>query len=274
MLTICEDLEAHSRAHQPYRGCGVWLDTFPRTDPGLKLAATNLRTRLSHNAQELFDSSSQDEWWMLRTLQLIKEAILIDLEYQARSESLSAPWRHRSFRAATYSSGDGVSPRSLPDAVSPHVYQDIYVAFVSNNYRAARIHLHEIIPRCTTLIECHPHPLADSFDSGQTQEQSRAIIAEMISEICASTAFCLGDINSTGQLAPPGRSRMPLGGYLMLWGLFVAYVSTAEGSESIAWLRGKLACISNSMGIRASLSLIERKRNNPWDLRWVVGDEG
>ena len=256
----------------PTEDAEVWLDTFPRTDPGLKLAATNLRTaRLCHNAQKLFDSSSQDEWWMLRALQLIKEAILIDLEYQAWSESLPALWRHRSFRAATYSSGDGVSPGRLPNAVLPHVYQDIYVAFVSNNYRAARIHLHEIILRCTTLMACHS--LAGSFDSGQTQEQSKAIIAEMISEICASTAFCLGDINSTGQLASPGCSRIPLGGYLMLWGLFVAYVSTAEGSGSRAWLRGKLAYISNSMGIRASMSLIERKRNNPWYLRWVVGDE-
>jgi hypothetical protein len=242
-------------------------------DPGLKLAIINLRTaRLCYDAQELFDSSSQDKWWILKTLQLIKEAILIDLEYQAWSESVPAPWRHRSFRASTSSLGEGVAIGSPYDSVSPHVYQDVYVAFVSNNYRGARIHLHEIILRCTALIECHP--LGDSFDSGQTKEQSRAIITEMISEICASTAFCLGDINSTGQLSPPGCSKMPLGGYLMLWGLWMAYNSAPNGSENKDWLRGKLEYISNSMGIRAAMALIERKRDNPWDLRWVAGGEG
>lgn len=249
-----------------------WLDTFPKIDPGLRLARTNLRTaRLCYDAQILFDSITQDKEWIVGMLQVVKEAILIDLDYQEWIESLPAPWRHRSFRACTTPSIKCTSSETVPNPVPQHVYQDVYVAFASNNYRAARIHLHEILLRCSTLIESHP--LGDSFVAEQTRAQSKTTIAEMISEVCASTAFCLGDINSTGELAPAGNCRRPLGGYLMLWGLWVAYVSASEGSEGRNWLRGKLEYVSNVMGIRASESLIERRRENPWDLRWVVRDD-
>lgn len=244
----------------------IWLESIPRKDPGLQLAKPNLRTAcLCYEAQALFDSDSDDEWWIVKMLQIVKEAILIDLEYQEWTESLPAIWRKRNLRKSGTTSTKEDNTEPISHVFPQHVYEDIYIAFISNNYRAARIHLHEVLLRCVSLIESHPHA-ETSFNAEQTRIQSRAIISEMISDICASTSYCLGDINSTGDLAPTGY-RMPLGGYLVIWSHWRAYVSAPEGSKSKLWLRTKLEYISNSMGILAARTVTNRTIKNPWDLR-------
>jgi hypothetical protein len=250
---------------QPTEDAEAWLETFQPIDPGLQLQKTNLRTaRLCYAAQELFDSMSQDGSWMVKMLEVMKEAILIDLKYQEWNESVPATWRYREVRRAGNDSYENNSPDMRSSTISRHVYPDLHVAFVSNNYRAARIHLHEIVIRCATLIEAHP--LADTFDTQETRAHSTSTISEMISEICASTDFCLGDINSTGDPAPTGY-RMPLAGYLTMWPHWRAFVSAPEGSECKLWLRSKLEFISNSMGILSARTALARPRKNPWDLR-------
>jgi hypothetical protein len=250
----------------PTEEADIWLDTFPRIDPSLTLARINLRTaRLCCDAQQLFDSDTQSKWWIIKILELVKEAVLLDQKYQEWSGSLPASWRHRVVRTSTTSSTGSSDPGTSRGATPQHVYKDIYVAFTSNNCRGARLHLHEILLRCIALIESHP--LADSFDSVQIREQSRLVITDMISEICASVPFCLGDINSIGQPPTEGNSRPPLGGYLTLWSLWLAQVSAPEGSETRTWLGGKLEYVSACLGIRAAKTISERNRDNPWDLR-------
>jgi len=247
-----------------------WLDSFPRADPPTKLGRINLRTaRLCFNAQQLFDNTSPGELWVLEMLQIIKEAILIDLEYQDWSDSLPAAWRHRHLRTSQSWAGIGLIP--ISNTVPPLLYEDIYVAFSSNNYRAARIHLHEVLLRCITIVDCHP--MKRAFDFENTKSDSKTIIETMSAEICASVAFCLGDIDSAGQIAPLGTSRKPLGGYLMFWGIFMVYHSASEGTERRDWLRPKLEFISNAMGLRLARVMIERKRKFPWDLRRAVEDK-
>lgn len=70
------------------------------------------------------------------------------------------------------------------------------------------IYLHEVLLYCVSLIELHPLTGATSYIE-ETRIQSRMIISEMVSGICASTDFCLGDINSVGDPAPT-EYRMPL----------------------------------------------------------------
>lgn len=66
-----------------------WLEMLPVNDPVLQFAKISLRTaRLCYSSQVLFDSSSNDEWWVIQMLQIIKEPILLDLEYQEWSEIL------------------------------------------------------------------------------------------------------------------------------------------------------------------------------------------
>ena len=242
---------------RPTDEANILLGTIPREDPGLKLAKVNLRmAHLCHEAQTLFDSNPENERWMVEMLMVVKEAILIDVQYQQWIESLPVPWRARSFHRPGTNSND---------AFPQYVYEDVYVAWASNNCRAARIHLHEVLLHCISLIEKHAHPEI-YFDAEETRIQSRAIISEMIEEICACTDFCLGDIDSVGNLAVTNY-RMPLHGYLMIWTLWRAYVSVLEDSERSSWLRSKLEFISNGMGNQAALAVLDRISDEPWDMR-------
>ena len=253
----------------PSEQATFWLEKIPRNDPGLSLSKCNLRTaRFCFEAQNVFDSDPDEGWWTVKTLTLIKEALLIDLEYQEWMHSLPSPWRPRIVRQPSTVRTEESRPRSTFDATPRYVYEDPYVAWASNNCRAARIHLHEVLLHCLSLlIDTHPDTDA-AFDAQQTQMQSRSIISEMLSDICASTDFCLGDIDSVGE-PPSTEYRMPLRGYLMLWTHWRAYVSAPEESECRLWLRSKLQFISDSMGIHGGRGIMERgKSMPPWDLRF------
>jgi hypothetical protein len=253
---------------KPTEAVNVWLETIPIDDPGLNLSKCNLRTaRLCHEAQVLFDSNSEDEWWIVKMLGVVKEAVLIDLQYQQWADSLPTPWRPRFFRKPGTTSAKIPHAEEACNGLPQYVYEDIYVAWASNSCRAARIHLHEVLLHCVSLIKSHPHA-ETSFDVEQTTIQSRTIISEMVSEICASTDFCLGEIDSVGNPAPT-EYRMPLRGYLMIWIHWRAYVSAPEGSECKLWLHSKLEFVSNCMGVLAARAVMDRISKDPWDMRHI-----
>ncbi|KAE9377490.1 hypothetical protein N431DRAFT_398426 [Stipitochalara longipes BDJ] len=252
----------------PTEEVNLWLEAIPRDDPGLSVSKCNLRTaRLCHDAQVLFDNNSEDEWWILKMLGVVKEAVLIDLQYQQWADSLPTPWRPRIIRKPGKTSMDRANAEATSIGLPQYVYEDVYVAWASNNCRAARIHLHEVLLHCVSLIELHPHAGASSYIE-ETRIKSRTIISDMVSDICASTDFCLGDINSGGDPAP-NEYRMPLCGYLMIWILWRTYVSAPKESAYRLWLGSKLEFISNFMGVVAARAVIDRTLEDPWDMRYT-----
>lgn len=252
----------------PPDNVNLWLETIPLDDPGLKLSRCNLRTaRLCHEAQKLFDNYSVDELWLLKMLGVIKEAVLIDLQYQQWADSLPTPWRPRIFRKPGKDPTDRFTAHASSIGLPWYVYEDVYVAWASNNCRAARIHLHEVLLHCVSLIELHPHSETSRYIE-ETRITSRDIISEMISDICASIDFCLGDVDSVGDPAPT-EYRMPLRGYLMIWILWRTYVSAPEGSDCKLWLGSRLELISNFMGVEAARAVLDRSLGDKWDMRYT-----
>jgi hypothetical protein len=238
-------------------------------DAALELAKCNLpAARLCAEAQVLFDSNTRNEWWILGLLRVVKEAILIDLQYQDWRNSASGLWKYRLLRTASNPASciwNNMSPTKTQTALL-YIYHDIWVATVWNWYRSCRMHLHEVLLHCMTLLHSHPPARAQSIDPKETLEQSHSIISDMLSEICASVPFCIGDIDSAGKPAKIER-RMPLYGYLLVWPLFVASASAESGSTQDLWIREKLEYVSNVMGIRKARLLATRIKKEPWNLK-------
>jgi hypothetical protein len=260
---------------KPIEEADAWLDLLGSDEPSQKLAKCNLRSaRLCYEAQILFDSRAQDQWWILRLLQLTKEAILIDLEYQGWSDSTSGIWLPRVIRSSSNLTFHALNRESRKDSQTypQHIYHDVSVASTWNIYRSIRIHLNEILLRCEALLESHQYGQNLSYDSKVIRERSRSTISDLVSDICASVPFCLGTIDSTGKSLNI-EFRKPLGGYLIYWPLYVAMVSVESGSEREDWLRGQLEYISNAMGIRLAQLLAHRKTRDPWDLKFRKGDK-
>lgn len=124
------------------------------------------------------------------------------------------------------------------------VHHDLYTAFIWASCRSKRAHLHEVSLHCLSLIGCHSgaEDLSTKLNSLYLDENLLTrfgyIIEDMISSICATAPFMLGDIDLAKKLALEGK-RMPLAGYMLLWPLLVARASSNKGSETEAWINGR-----------------------------------
>jgi hypothetical protein len=140
------------------------------------------------------------------------------------------------------------------------------MATLRNRNRSFRIHIHEILLHCISLIQYHPYGQTLSFDFENTRRQSASVIKEMISNICASISFCFGTINSAGKVVKNPKP-IPAVGHFTLYPLYLAMVSSEDGSETQSWLREKLDYISDAMGIKLAGLLARREKKDPWDVR-------
>jgi hypothetical protein len=270
---------------KPSEEANAWLELY--WDDGIhkRLSQCNLRTaRLLYDIQTLFDNDNQDQRWLLDLLRLTKEAILVDLEYQKWSNSTSGIWLPRTVlspRSSTVQSPKNEAarePLTYPRHICAigktfaeeqevhYVYHDVYVASIWNIYRGCRIHLSEVLLRCNTFLESH------QLASETIHASCIANISKLVSDICSTVGFSIGDIDFVGKKVTTG-GREPIRGFLIYWSLYTAMASAEFGSEREAWLRTKLEFVSNVMGLHFAHVLAVKGRRDPWDLRsaWGVG---
>ncbi|RFU24968.1 hypothetical protein B7463_g11370, partial [Scytalidium lignicola] len=252
----------------PAKEAERWLHDIGLDDIANQLAKCNLKTvRLCADAQNLFNSKTQDEYWILGLLNVLKNAILVDIVCQDWSNSVSGIWRYRTMRTSSnpdlcaQCNGTAMEQRTDPT----FVYHDIMAAGIWNNYRSARIHLHEVLLHCSALLELHPSAAALALDHGYTQSESHTIISKMISEICSSVSFCLGKIDSEGKPTTK-ENRKAVCGYLLIWPLFMAKNSCTTGSERFTWITDILREIATEGGLRGAFQLIDKPKKTNWDL--------
>jgi len=146
------------------------------------------------------------------------------------------------------------------------VYEDVQTAGTWNNYRAVRIHLNEVPLRCCCLATSHTYAEALDLDFSGTETQCQAIISELITDICASAAFCLGEIDSSGNPNSGAEKGMALGGYLMLFPIWVARSSSRDDEGGLRWFDEKLRFVSERMGIKMAQMILDQPVKDPWDL--------
>jgi hypothetical protein len=147
-----------------------------------------------------------------------------------------------------------------------HIYNDLLVAWLWDNMRTVRIHLLEVLKRCDFLLQVHHNAAKIEFESTGLEEDANAIIRDMVSDVCSTVPFFLGEVDSRGNIAKYPHI-LPLAGRMAMWSIYIAMTSSEPGSETESWLRSKLELINSSMGMRLAARLARRERKNPWDLR-------
>lgn len=268
-IQIFKSLTSHC---EPPEDAERWLTILGRTDNNLQaeeLAKTNLHNaRLCARAQALFnkEDAERSEDWPLEMLRVVKEAILVDLQYQQWSDYGPGSYQHKVLyvpanldqRTPDMGSGPVISPS--------YIYQDLWIAFIWNNYRACRIHLHEVLLHCMDLYTSYSSAQSPGIDPAVTQEQSREVIKDLLSGICASIPYCLGDIDEAGEPIDKEERRKPLTGWLMMWPLYVARSSCEQGSAVDILIQEKLEYIGDRLGICRAKSFAYKPRREPWNL--------
>lgn len=145
----------------------------------------------------------------------------------------------------------------LPYNNKYHVYRTFWVCNAWNQYRTARILTNEIILGYLKGIfnAKSEGSMASNF---QTQlDTIRNTIRELAIEICSSVPyhFGAGGIDGTEGWSPPPESY--IGGYVLLWPLFLAGMTEKEGHPMRKWAADCLTVVGRSMGVDQALALVD-----------------
>ena len=258
-------LKCLTRHEKPLEEAAAWTHVFTEGSPQTIAELSVHTAQVCAEAQILFDSNQLSREWERALLKIIETATSIDLQYQnwIDKNSLSEIWRYQTFYLS--------SNEALPADGMVQVHHDLYTAYVWNSCRSKRAHLHEVCLHCLSLLDCHPgaKDLSSKLKrlglAENTVTHLRSSIEDMVSGICATVPFMLGDIDSAGKFVLEGK-RLPLAGFMLLWPLHVARASTSKGSEKEAWIRRRFEFIDEKMGIRFSRPMANKIKKEPWNL--------
>jgi hypothetical protein len=167
-----------------------------------------------------------------------------------------------------------------PDIFSDHwhLYNDIFVADLWNNYRSIRINVNEIIVKhLSRMNEFHATSSILNYtpDYDNQLECSKRTVLELARQICAAVPFYIGRTlytnntnNPTGE--SPYNIKNAARARLILWPLYVAGQSDFISDIMRGWIADQLEKIRDTMGLgRArALSGLVRSKQRAQGRRW------
>jgi hypothetical protein len=239
----------------------MWLES---TDSGDNSEAVYPANRLTEIAQTLASIRATIKTSGIKHISTISSMLLpVDDMLQNWRDQLPPSW----------------VPRPDPSCLSPEcalhahiergpsdVYPDLWIASIWNNYRAARIIIHETL-LSSSMVCKSTIPVA----GGQITNHSIVILREMSAEICRSVEYHLRPaIISSPYDASIQQRRMIPGGHLLIWPLFMAGKLPTTNSKYRFWISDLLSQIGISLGIRLAMSLSETLRQ---DTNWMTFSE-
>ncbi len=176
-------------------------------------------------------------------LDILLEAQEIDLKFERWEHTLTARWLRKT-------AGHKLS--SMLE-VNIDFYSDIQAGKVWNQYRCARILLHESI--IDTLEKLGSINTVSEHECVPGMKRSAQIITTLLSAICDSIPFHLQQIDSNGNLTTYNSQRI-LGGEHLLWPLDVVFHSQWSNESQRSQARKALEEIGTTLGLgQASKSL-------------------
>jgi hypothetical protein len=155
-----------------------------------------------------------------------------------------------------------ISREISPDVFSDHwhLYNDIFVADLWNNYRSIRINVNEIMVKHLSLMNGH-HPTASilhySPDYDNQLDCSKRTILALSRQICAAVPFYMGRNLNTNNATreSPYNIKNAARAKLILWPLYVAGQSNFISDVMRSWIADQLEKIGESMGLGRAKAL-------------------
>ena len=204
-------------------------------------------------------------------LHLMKDVKLIDEEIAAWEAGIPESWRY-STCASAFAGSDLAYPETTevyPGSV--HCYHDIWVASAWNAYRTYRIFAQAIVLNCTEWLLPTTWGNTNTFQYHSTTR----ILQKMVDDLCASVPFHLGISSCTpveisffvhskddfsvllnkSDLFERQRGFQALGGYYLVWPLFVAASVSCIPEIQKRWLRGRMTYIGAKYGLNQATAL-------------------
>ncbi|KAJ5219323.1 uncharacterized protein N7498_001422 [Penicillium cinerascens] len=139
--------------------------------------------RLSNFCASLKNKSITEPSEILRT------ALTIDAELMSLFINVPHPWNYKTVKIPMF---DGEPLTKAVWGDSYHVYHSLTASSIWNNYRSARIIIHELIIDTVNDLESSGYDENGRQQRSNLAGQSRQIAHQLVEDICASVPFHLG----------------------------------------------------------------------------------
>jgi len=212
----------------PFQKWSHWAEAFQSTDE-------HPANRISEIVEHLASSLAFIKGYNITSPSSIASILLpIDEMLQRWQQQLPSTWLPVSLRSPN-------DTMALFDSIFDR-YPDLWIASVWNNYRGARILIHQMLMSS----------VRGNLASHETVslDQSTKILHIMATEICRSVPYHLEQSGTAGQKC----SSHP-GGYLLTWPLYMAATLSTTSTECRMWIADRLHEIGIGLGLQLALSL-------------------
>jgi len=212
-------------------------------------------------ANELLNGPRNEET-IMKMAQLVDDMTGFEARITAWAGEVIKSWpRELSLDSDGSSQADSKQVETLPQHRDNQC--DLWVSSMWNSYRCGRLFVHGMLLKC---IESWSDPETHRWSVNRSN--SLRIIQEMVDEICVSIPYHLGHNESQGlsntsdkslPSVPCGdefdQSSKALGGYLIMWHLFLAASMECISDQQRKWIREQLMYIGNGLGIKQAALL-------------------
>jgi hypothetical protein len=201
-------------------------------------------------------------------LQLIKCCQRLDTALATWCDTVPENWKYTSRPRGKSTPDDFDSETSEVYTENVDIYPDVWTAKTWNSYRTTRILVQAIILRSVAwLAECDsPNPRV--IPHMGLALQARQIVQQMVYEICACVPFHLGRSTKIGDKpftimtnSPEDQTTENLGGYFILWPLYLARSTRMIPNEQKRWITARILHVARHLGFDEEL--VWTKLNEP-----------
>ncbi|KAF1963629.1 hypothetical protein CC80DRAFT_397724 [Byssothecium circinans] len=255
MITSC--VQRSKPVDDPFPGAEGWIGTDISEENAanrLTLLCINLpdiRARANALITSPYDTSLESE-----ALSILEFAQMVDENLRQWYQTLPPTWQHQIV---------GIVNEPIEDPATAnmwigeqHVYHDVPLASIVNDYRVCRIFCQRVILRCTTWISSNP-----THDLSSVYNQAVYVIQQMVDDICACVPFHLSyDMQPAAQeLGQDKNAAEAFGGYSLVWPLYVGANAETVPQAQRDWLYGRLFLIGMHFGLSSSQILVLARRH-------------
>ncbi|EUC49845.1 hypothetical protein COCMIDRAFT_83594 [Bipolaris oryzae ATCC 44560] len=258
MITSCVQ---RSKPIESFPGAAGWLGTGEFSDENAANRLTlicidlpNLRARANTLTSMPYDPRYESE-----AKQILDFAQTVDGNLEEWYRTLPSEWKHRIISI----SNETLAPEDITLAEKwpgeQHVYHDVPLASIMNDYRVCRIFCRRVIMACITWLSSG----GDFSEKDQAWNKSVFVIQTMVDEISACVPFHMSYelqplAKETGQ---EQNAAEAFGGYSLVWPLYVAANAESVPQEQRDWLFGRLSVIGTKFGLSSAQVLVLARRH-------------
>lgn len=221
----------------------------------------SIRARASALIKAPYDTALVSE-----ALNLLQQAQTVDENLQQWYETLPDTWQRQPVGIESGWAADAVADGEAWPG-EQHVYPDVSIAGIINDYRVCRIFCQHVIIHCATWLQTNPeHELTSTYDRAayiiqRTADDIAASVPFHLSYDMQPTAQMLGQerigkscllFHPTGLCADSSRhvvAAEAFGGYSLVWPLYVAAHAETVPQAQKSWFLNRLEYIGTSFGL-------------------------